>query len=190
MYKRAIEANPKNAISLGNYANFLTDIRKDHESAEAMYKRAIEIDPKSANMLGNYARLLFSAGRVKEGLANLEAAIANLSEDDTTPTLPEECLMYAHCCGPPEKRTEALTRLKTLLLQTDIRTGEWDFSGVIDQAKRMNHPEAEWLEKLAKVLSGQAMPATLDDWAAWKNVGPKEGFGVDGVQSLITRRDA
>ncbi len=43
---------------LGNYANFLTDICKDHDAAEAFYKLALEADPKSANKLGNYANFL------------------------------------------------------------------------------------------------------------------------------------
>jgi tetratricopeptide (TPR) repeat protein len=58
LYKRAIEADPKNANNLGNYANFLTDILKDYDAAEALYKRAIEADPKNANNLGNYANFL------------------------------------------------------------------------------------------------------------------------------------
>nr|ART37671.1 E6 [uncultured bacterium] len=55
MYKRALEADPKDANSLGNYALFLSDIRKDYDAAEAMYKRALEADPKHANSLGSYA---------------------------------------------------------------------------------------------------------------------------------------
>jgi len=48
-----------------------------------------------------------------------------------------------------------------------VRTGVWDFSGVIAQATKMRHPESEWLPKLAVVLAGTAEPATLDAWAAW-----------------------
>ncbi len=43
---------------LGNYANFLWNIRKDHAAAEAFYKRALKADPKHANNLGNYAIFL------------------------------------------------------------------------------------------------------------------------------------
>jgi tetratricopeptide (TPR) repeat protein len=58
MYKRALEADPKDADNLGNYANFLSDVRKDHNAADAMYKRALEADPKNAANLGNYASFL------------------------------------------------------------------------------------------------------------------------------------
>lgn len=44
--------------SLGNYANFLTDLREDHDAAGAFYKRALEADPKHAINLGNYAIFL------------------------------------------------------------------------------------------------------------------------------------
>ncbi len=43
---------------LGDYANFLTDDRKDHDVAELFYKRAIESDPKHADNLCNYAIFL------------------------------------------------------------------------------------------------------------------------------------
>ncbi|MCF7730532.1 MAG: tetratricopeptide repeat protein [Akkermansiaceae bacterium] len=49
--------------ALGNYANFLTGIRKDHDTAEAFYKRALEANPKHANNLGNYALFLITIGK-------------------------------------------------------------------------------------------------------------------------------
>ena len=174
MYKRALDADPNHANNLGSYANFLTDIRKDHDAAEAMYKRALDADPKHANNHGNYACLLFAAGRVAEGLAKLDEAFANLVRGKPS-AVNEECWMYAYCCWPVEKHTQALSQLKTLLLQTEIRTGEWDFSGVIAQAEKMNHPEANWLPKLAEVVSGRATPATLNKWAAWKKAAPEQG---------------
>ena len=57
-YKRAIEADPKHANNLGNYALFLENERGDPDGAETYYKRAIEADPKHANNLGNYATFL------------------------------------------------------------------------------------------------------------------------------------
>jgi tetratricopeptide (TPR) repeat protein len=58
LYTVALEADPQRAPTLGNYANFLTDVRGDHDAAEAMYKRALEADPQHANNLRNYANLL------------------------------------------------------------------------------------------------------------------------------------
>jgi tetratricopeptide (TPR) repeat protein len=70
MYKRALELDPKNAINLGNYALFLTNIRKDYDAAEMMYKRALKIDPRHANNLANYAIFL---GNVRHDYDTAEA---------------------------------------------------------------------------------------------------------------------
>ena len=40
------------------YANFLTDIKKDHKEAEIYYKKALDLDPNDANINGNYANFL------------------------------------------------------------------------------------------------------------------------------------
>ncbi|MGA2436410.1 MAG: tetratricopeptide repeat protein, partial [Bryobacteraceae bacterium] len=58
VYRAGLEALPRNAPLLGNYANFLSDDRKDYDRAEEFYKRAIEADPKDADFLGNYAIFL------------------------------------------------------------------------------------------------------------------------------------
>ena len=57
-YLNAIEADPKNARNLGNYANFLYEQRQDYDKAEEYYRRAIEADPKDVDHLGNYATFL------------------------------------------------------------------------------------------------------------------------------------
>ena len=57
-YQRAIEADPKNTNTLGDYANFLNLQRQDYDKAEEYYQRAIEANPKHANTLGNYANFL------------------------------------------------------------------------------------------------------------------------------------
>jgi Tfp pilus assembly protein PilF len=57
LYKRAIDAAPKRADILGNYALFL-DKRGDMNAAEALYKRAIDAAPKRADILGGYALFL------------------------------------------------------------------------------------------------------------------------------------
>ena len=57
-YQRAIEADPKNTNTLGDYANFLNLQRQDYDKAEEYYRRAIEADPKDVDHLGNYANFL------------------------------------------------------------------------------------------------------------------------------------
>jgi Tfp pilus assembly protein PilF/MinD-like ATPase involved in chromosome partitioning or flagellar assembly len=57
-WERLANEFPDDAGILGNYASFLTNIRRDHDSAEALYKRALNADPNRAVTLGNYAFLL------------------------------------------------------------------------------------------------------------------------------------
>ena len=45
MYRRALEADPNNANSLRDYADFLMNVRRDYQGAEALMLRASELDP-------------------------------------------------------------------------------------------------------------------------------------------------
>ena len=58
IYREGIAKYPQDANLLGDYANFLCDIRHDYDQAESYYKRALEADPKDATALGNYAVFL------------------------------------------------------------------------------------------------------------------------------------
>ncbi|WP_230493634.1 tetratricopeptide repeat protein [Porphyromonas gingivalis] len=58
IYREGIAKYPQDANLLGDYANFLCDIRHDYDQAEMYYMQALEADPKSANKLGNYAIFL------------------------------------------------------------------------------------------------------------------------------------
>ena len=42
MYRRAISADPTDARTLRNYADFLWTIRNDRDRAEEMYRKAID----------------------------------------------------------------------------------------------------------------------------------------------------
>ena len=54
----ALAADPNHPVILGNYANFLTTIRTDHDQAQNYYERALKSDPNNATFLGNYANFL------------------------------------------------------------------------------------------------------------------------------------
>jgi Tfp pilus assembly protein PilF len=58
LYERAIAADPKHASSLGNYALFLCDERRDLDRAQELFERALAADPMRASSLGNYASFL------------------------------------------------------------------------------------------------------------------------------------
>jgi Tfp pilus assembly protein PilF len=166
MYKQALDVDRKHANNLGNYAHFLLDERKDRDAAEAMYKRALKADPKHANNLGNYGRICLETGRMVEGMELVDRAVALLPAGKPR-DIDAECWMYVCCCGAPERRLAALTRLRQLVEVHAIKTGTWDFSGVIRQAQRMEHPEAAWLPVLAEVLAGRQPSTALEAWEAW-----------------------
>ncbi len=166
-YLRAIATDPTNANYLGNYAVFLEDVRKDYNKAEENYLRALSADPGHANNLGNYARLLLTIGRTDEGLVMLDRALA-VPESDLLQPLTIELRMYEVCHRLPDSWLVALSMLKNLLLTDKIITGDWDFSGVLEAAKRRGHPAGEWLDPLATVCVGTSDVSVLDGWDAWK----------------------
>jgi len=51
-------SDPDKADSLADYANFLRNVRRDYDRAEAMYERAITADPNYAHSISNYAWFL------------------------------------------------------------------------------------------------------------------------------------
>ena len=170
MYKRALDIDPKHAHILGNYALFLQNERRDIDAAEAMYKRALDVDPKHANNLGNYARICLSDGRVSEGMKLVDMALSTRTSPHPPAAIDAELWMYVFCCGSPDRHAAALQQLRSLVLTHSISTDDWDFSGVIEQALTMAHPEAAWLPFLADVLSGRRDPAALREWPAWRAV--------------------
>src|SRR5262249_11766163 len=50
--------SPDKAKLIGNFANFMTDVRNKQDEAEDLYRRAIELDPQFANNVGNFANFL------------------------------------------------------------------------------------------------------------------------------------
>jgi tetratricopeptide (TPR) repeat protein/Mrp family chromosome partitioning ATPase len=101
LYERAIEAAPRNAAVLGNYANVIKNIRKDPDRAEELYRRAIDADPKSAINLGNYANFL-----------------NNIRKD---PDKAEE--LYKRAIKADPKNTNHLGNYAGMLLATGRQTG-------------------------------------------------------------------
>ena len=55
LYKEGVTKYPQNAALLGNYAFFLSKIRKDYDNAEVYFKKFLEIEPENAVNLADYA---------------------------------------------------------------------------------------------------------------------------------------
>ena len=165
MYKRALEADPKHANNLGNYALFLENDRKDSDAAEAMYKRALEADPKRANTRANLARLLLANGKA-DGLVLLNGVLESLRENPL-PQVELECAFYRFAHDPSSNRTDAL-RLVRRLVEQGVRSPGWDLSRNVDRAVLDGHSEGPWLRKLAAVVNRDAQPDLLSNWPAWQ----------------------
>lgn len=174
-YLQALEADPGRRITLGNYANFLRDLRKDYEKAEIYYIRALEAEPDDATnyessskllLESNYARLLFETGKIDAGLSILDQVSAK-PEAEIPSSLAVVLRMYAICHRLPNDWRTSLTSMKKLLLEDRVRCDDWDYSGVIEAAKKRGHPASEWLEPLAAVCSNNMDASVLNEWDAW-----------------------
>jgi len=58
IYCEGLKAHPKSDDLMGNYAVFLTEVRKEYDKAEAFYLKALELEPEDADFNGNYAIFL------------------------------------------------------------------------------------------------------------------------------------
>ena len=166
LYRHAMELDPDNAWILGNYACFMHGIRKDYNKAEKFYQRVIELRPDLAWNLGNYAGFLFKIGKKKTGLKQLIKAI-NLLDIEKLPALSVEVWFFAFIYRPDVERKNALIKLKKNLL-AGIRSDFFTVTENAEIAKKENHPDADWILKLAEVIRDREDISILDDWPAWQ----------------------
>ncbi|VVM20680.1 hypothetical protein BSPWISOXPB_6605, partial [uncultured Gammaproteobacteria bacterium] len=137
-----------NTIVNGNYALFLTNIRKNHDQAEAYYKKSLEIEPDNAIFNGNYAQFLFIKGEESQAQVYLDKAF-NFA--DNHQDLLAELWFYrlAHC---PDYRQQAIEQLDALL-EMGVKSIGWDFSANIERAKEQGFEPIELLQQYADKIS-------------------------------------
>jgi Tfp pilus assembly protein PilF len=151
LYKKSLELDPQNASNTGKYALFLYGIRKDYDKAEELYKKLLELDPKNAYSAGNYAQMLLAGGDKKQGEKYLEKAFS-LNPSDEVLLLEMWFYRYAHFADRYEQADEEIIKL----LKKGLRSPGWDLSPNIERAKLDGHPAIDRLEKLAKIITGDA----------------------------------
>jgi len=162
MFERAIDADPNNANNLGNYASFLTDVRHEHDRAQAMFERAIDADPNNANNLGNYSQLLFATGQDEAGIALVTRALS-LAGTDEKP-LVAECRFYLFAHSP-ERRRESGEELRDLLA-AGVTTRSWSFESDLEHLRREEDPRYDLVRDVADALrSGDTR--TLEARGKW-----------------------
>ncbi|KAG7014137.1 hypothetical protein SDJN02_24310 [Cucurbita argyrosperma subsp. argyrosperma] len=86
-YQKMIEANPNNALLLGNYAKFLKEVHGDFSKAEEFCGRAILADPNDANILSLYADLIWHTQK--------DAQRAESYFDQAVKSSPDDCYLLA-----------------------------------------------------------------------------------------------
>lgn len=175
IYAEGIRRFPDSAPLKGNYAIFLEVTRKDYDRAEKYYEKAVEADSNDADYLGNYAGMLLATGRARGGAEMLGRAMALLPEVGN-PTLTAECWFYVLAHLPSERHTEAIRQLKHALME-GARSPGWDLSANVARAREDGHPYADWLEKLASVISDGADISILDEWLEWRKAATPEEAG-------------
>ena len=166
--KRALSIEPESAHNLCNLAAFLFDIRKDYDAAEKYFKRALNIEPGHTRTLVNYGSLLLVLARNIEGFRYLDRAleIRKHSKADKL-TIDIWFLRFLHW-KDESQRKQTLTGIRLILIKEE-RAPIWDFSPNIEKAKKDNHPDSEWLEKIADVITDKADISTLDGWDKWNS---------------------
>lgn len=163
-FELAASADSKDAENLGNYANFLKNVRKDPDGAEALYQRALAADPKHANTLGNYAGLLFMMKRPDDGERLLTAVWAV-----GPPQKDLQCELHFYACAHVwEQYPNSLAELK-LLLESGANSPDWPLDENVRVARESGHPHPEFIGALAHVVSGKAGVDLLASFEVWKN---------------------
>ncbi|XP_022960357.1 uncharacterized protein LOC111461108 [Cucurbita moschata] len=86
-YQKMIEANPNNALLLGNYAKFLKKVHGDFAKAEEFCERAILADPNDSSVLSLYADLIWHTQK--------DAQRAVTYFDQAVQSSPDDCYLLA-----------------------------------------------------------------------------------------------
>lgn len=167
-YKKAMEIHPDDAGHIANYAALLGNAGVDKKLAELYYEKAMNLEPEAADLFGNYCGFLYGIGKEQNAERYWEKSIKN-NKTEKMNDLNLELWFYMYANGNESRRAEALKELKELIKSGD-RSEFWDFSLNIERAKKQNHPEYDWLHKLADVIADREKPEILDDWEAWQKV--------------------
>ena len=81
-YQAGIKQYPDSAELHGNFADFLTGIRKNHDDAEKHYHQALDIEPEDAVTLGNFALFLTNIRKDYDKAEELYIKVLELTPED------------------------------------------------------------------------------------------------------------
>ena len=82
IYLEGLKKYPKSHELMAGYADFLSDVRKDHDSAEKYYKKALELSPDDSWVVGSYADFLSGVRKDHDNAEKYYKKALELSPDD------------------------------------------------------------------------------------------------------------
>ena len=175
----AISSYGEDASLLGVKAGLLSQHNIDREHAAHLYRRAIDLEPGGASFLANLAGLLFAEGNAGEALPLCLAAVRRAGRLE--PGLAVECFFYLFAHGPQSGREHELGTLKWMMTE-GVRSKGWDLSPNVDRAVADGHPNAEWLPRLASVITAGEDVSMLSGWPEWDNAPLPSFTALDGEE--------
>jgi cellulose biosynthesis protein BcsQ/tetratricopeptide (TPR) repeat protein len=179
MFERALDVGGDTSSHIvGLYAVVLEHLKMD--ASESMFKEALSLDSTHSHTLANYGGFCLSAGRIDEGMAIVDRALTHLLPVQRGSNIEAECWMYTYCCGGVARYNTALAHLRKLVDRPrPVDTRNWDFAGVIEQARQLHHPEHIWLPVLADVLARRKLSTVLEAWPAWRELAKTDDSSSD-----------
>jgi tetratricopeptide (TPR) repeat protein len=173
-YKRALDADPKNANNLGSYAYFLMHVRELPAAAESFYKRALDADPKHANNLANYGQFLIGKGETDQGLALLHSAWRQRSKLSNSGIAE---LAYSLWLANQMTGKDGMAWEKAFkhLILAGFPRHQWNFDAMLKQAEPKLSPAlGKYAKALADAFLDETKVAALDQIARWKKLQPMD----------------
>jgi tetratricopeptide (TPR) repeat protein len=180
LYRRATDASPGDAASLGHYALFLLRRRHDLGAADSFFMRAIEAGPGHVPSLCNYGQALAGQGRLKEAGEKLLAAFGALREFEYA-WVAELCFalwLVRRMQGQEAQRWEGCFKLA---VQRGFKRSAWDFDRMLERAGKALAPEElEYAKALAAAFLDESKVAALDQYERWRNLEPLDPRSLVG----------
>jgi tetratricopeptide (TPR) repeat protein len=149
IYYEGLKEFPSSAELKGNYAIFLSDVRKDYDRAEQLYKEAIELDPQDADFKGNYANFLYEVRREHDRAEELYKKAIELDPQDG-----DFKGNYANFLTSVRRDYDRAEQLYKEAIELDPQNGDFKsvYAGFLKNVRK-NHALAEVLYMEAKALN-------------------------------------
>ena len=167
--RRLADKHPDDYPLLDAYATQLRNVEGCRPESERIYKKIVAEAPDQTNTLGNYAQLLFWEGRIDEGRVLLERALASVRSSIAEPSALVTELSFYQYAHVAEARSDALKKLKILLLLGAV-SPDWNLDPNVVRATQDGHPQPKLLRLIADAIVGRLDIPTLQQNMEWKGI--------------------